>query len=152
MASARWEGREHLRPVPDKGIFIVLLIIFLVLLLLLVQVGLPNRYLTAQVGTDAQMGPRDDLPKPSRELARSRRALGNLQETLPIFLVLAVLSIVLGEQGWLSLFGAGLYFVARVLHAYCYMKGLTPWRSLSFLASLVGNVLLAIPLVPHIWS
>ena len=51
---------------PDKGIFIVLLIIFLVLLLLLVQVGLPNRYLTAQVGTDAQMGPRDDLPKPSR--------------------------------------------------------------------------------------
>ena len=42
--------------------------------------------------------------------------------------------------------------VARVLHAYCYMKGLTPWRSLSFLASLVGNVLLAIPLVPHIWS
>ena len=141
-----------MRPVPDKGIFIVLLVIFLVLLLLLVQVGLPNRYLTAQVGTDAQMGPRDDLPKPSRELARSRRALGNLQETLPIFLVLAVLSVVLGEQGWLSLFGAGLYFVARVLHVYCYMNGLTPWRSLSFLASLVGNVLLAIPLVPHIWS
>ena len=141
-----------MRPVPDKGIFIVLLIIFLVLLLLLVQVGLPNRYLTAQVGTDAQMGPRDDLPKPSRELARSRRALVNLQETLPIFLVLAVLSIVLGEQGWLSLFGAGLYFVARVLHVYCYMNGLTPWRSLSFLASLVGNVLLAIPLVPYIWS
>ena len=130
----------------------MLLIIFLVLLLLLVQVGLPSRYLTEQVGTEAQMGPRDNLPEPSRELARSRRALANLQETLPIFLVLAVLSIVLGEEGWLSVFGGGLYFVARVLHAYCYMKGLAPWRSVSFLAGLLGNLLLAIPLVPHIWS
>jgi uncharacterized MAPEG superfamily protein len=130
----------------------VLLIIFLVLLLLLVQVALPGRYLTAQVGTDAQIGPRDDLPKPSRDLARSRRALGNLQETLPIFLTLAVLSIVLGEQGWLSLAGAAIYFVARALHVYCYMKALVPWRSVSFLASLLGNLLLVIPLVPHLWG
>ncbi|KRA45740.1 hypothetical protein ASD80_05310 [Devosia sp. Root635] len=129
-----------------------MLIIFLVLLLLLVQVALPGRYLTAQVGSAGQMGPRDDLPKPSRDLARSRRALGNLQETLPIFLVLAVLSIVLGEQGWLSLAGGAIYFVARMLHAYCYMKGLVPWRSLSFLASLLGNLLLAIPLLPHLWG
>ncbi|KQX42539.1 hypothetical protein ASD04_00790 [Devosia sp. Root436] len=130
----------------------MLLIVFLVLLLLLVQVGLPGRYLTAQVGTEGQMGPRDDLPEPTRELARSRRALANLQETLPIFLTLAILSIVFGEQGWLSLVGGGIYFVARALHAYCYMKGLTPWRSLSFLASLAGNVLLALPLLPHLWG
>lgn len=130
----------------------MLLIIFLVLLLLLVQVGLPGRYLTEQVGTDAQMGPRDDLPEPTTELARSRRALANLQETLPIFLTLAILSIVLGEQGWLSLAGGVLYFVARTAHVYCYMRGLSPWRSLCFLASLVGNLLMAVPLVPHLWS
>lgn len=130
----------------------MLLIIFLVLLLLLVQVGLPGRYLSAQVGNDAQMGPRDDLPEPTRELARSRRALANLQETLPIFLTLAILSIVVGEQGWLSLVGAALYFVARSAHVYCYIRGLSPWRSLCFLASLVGNLLIAIPLVPHIWG
>ena len=130
----------------------MLLIIFLVLLLLLVQVALPGRYLTAQVGNEAQMGPRDDLPEPTRELARSRRALANLQETLPIFLALAILSIVLGEQGWLSLIGAALYFLARAVHVYCYIQALTPWRSLSFLASLAGNLLIAIPLVPHIWS
>lgn len=130
----------------------MLLVIFLVLLLLLAQVGLCSRYLVEQVGTETQMGPRDDLPAPSRALGRARRALANLQETLPVFLVLAVLSIVLGEQGWLSLAGAALYFVARVAHAYCYMRGLAPWRSLSFLASFLGNVLLAIPLLPHIWS
>ncbi|HTO28479.1 MAG TPA: MAPEG family protein [Devosia sp.] len=129
-----------------------MLLIFLVLFLLLVQVALPGRYLTEQVGNEAQIGPRDDLPEPSRDLGRSRRALANLQETLPIFLTLALLSIMLGEQGWLSLAGGTLYFLARVAHAYCYMRGLTPWRSVSFLASLLGNLLLGLPLLPHLWS
>ena len=130
----------------------MLLIIFLVLFLLLVQVGLPGRYLAKQVGNQTQMGPRDDLPEPTRELARSRRALANLQETLPMFLTLAVLSIVLGEQGWLSLAGAGLYLVARTAHVVCYMRGVSPWRSLSFLAGLIGIAVMVIPLMPHIWS
>lgn len=130
----------------------MLLIIFLVLILLLVQVVLPGRYLSAQVGNAVQTGPRDDLPEPTRALARSRRALGNLQETLPIFLTLAILSIVLGEQGWLSLAGGVVYFLARSGHVVCYMRGLSPWRSICFLLGLVGNVAMAIPLIPHIWS
>lgn len=130
----------------------MLLVIFLVLLLLMVQVFLPGRYLTAQVGTDAQMGPRDDLPEPTQELSRSRRALANFQETLPIFLVFAVLSVVLGEEGWLSLLGAALYFIGRVGHLYCYMQGLSPWRSFAFLGALIGTVLMAIPLLPYIWN
>src|SRR5690606_30701392 len=101
---------------------------------------------------EVQIGPRDDLPKPTRELGRARRALANLQETLPIFLSFAVLSIVLGEQGWLSLAGAGLYLLARIGHCYCYMRGLSPWRSICFLISLVGLLLLAIPLLPHLWG
>lgn len=130
----------------------MLLIIFLVLLLLLVQVQLPGKYLVDQVGAKAQMGPRDDLPEPTRELARSRRALANLQETLPVFLTLAILSIVLGEQGWLSLIGAAIYFLARSAHLYCYMKGLSPWRSICFLVALIGTLVMAIPLLPHIWG
>jgi uncharacterized MAPEG superfamily protein len=130
----------------------VLAVIFLVLLLLLVQTFLPGRYLSAQVGNNAQMGPRDDLPKPTRELARSRRALANFQETLPIFLVLAVLSIVLGEQGWLSVLGAAVYFLARASHLYFYMKGLSPWRSIAFLVALIGTLMMGIPLVLHLWG
>lgn len=130
----------------------MLLMILLVLLLLLVQVMLPGNYLTKQVGTQAQTGPRDNLPEPTVELARSRRALGNLQETLPVFLTLAILSLVLGEQGWLSLVGAGVYFVARSIYVVCYVRGLSPWRSICFMASLLGIVLLAIPVIPHIWA
>lgn len=130
----------------------MLLMIFLVLALLLVAVQLPGGYLTKQVGVEAQIGPRDDLPEPTQELARSRRALANLQETLPIFLTLAVLSIIYNEQGWLSLAGAGLYFLGRVAHLVCYMKALSPWRSVSFLVGLIGCAIMALPLLPHIWS
>jgi uncharacterized MAPEG superfamily protein len=130
----------------------MLLIIFLVLLLLLVQVQLPGKYLVDQVGVQAQIGPRDDLPEPSRELSRSRRALANLQETLPVFLTLAVLSIVLGEQGWISLVGAVLYLVGRCAHLVCYMRGLSPWRSVAFGMALLGAIIMAVPLVPHMWS
>lgn len=130
----------------------MLLIIFFVLVLLLVQVMIPGYYLTAQVGPQGQMGPRDDLPAPSQALGRSRRALNNLQETLPIFLTLAVLSIVLGEQGWLALLGAALYLLARVGHVVCYMAGLSPWRSVAFATGLVGLLVMALPLLPHIWS
>ncbi|UXN72626.1 MAPEG family protein [Devosia sp. A8/3-2] len=91
----------------------MLLMIFPVLALLVVAVQLPGSYLTKQVGVAAQIGPRDNLPEPTQELARSRRAPANLQETLPIFLTLAVLSIVHNEQSWVSLAGAGLYFLAR---------------------------------------
>lgn len=129
----------------------MLLLVFLVLLLLLIQVMLPGNYLTKQIGTAGQMGPRDNLPEPTIELSRARRALANLQETLPIFLTLAILSIVLGEQGWLSLIGAGLYLLGRVSHLVCYMRGLSPWRSVSFLVALIGCLLLALPLIPHIW-
>ena len=130
----------------------MLIVIFLVLALLFVQTMLPGRFLTEQVGTKAQMGPRDDLPAPTQDLARSRRALENLQETLPIFLTLAVLSIVLGEQGWLSLAGAGLYLVGRVAHVVLYMKGISPWRSFAYLAGLIGMAVMSVPLVPHIWG
>jgi uncharacterized MAPEG superfamily protein len=130
----------------------MLLMIFLVLLLLLVQVFLPGKYLTDQIGPQGQMGPRDDLPEPSRDLGRARRALANLQETLPIFLTLAILCIVYNEQGWLPLLGAVVYLVSRIAHVICYMRAFAPWRSIFFLLGLIGNGIMAIALLPHIWS
>jgi uncharacterized MAPEG superfamily protein len=135
-----------------KRMILMLLLIFLVLILVFVQTTLPGRYLTEQVGAEAQMGPRDNLPEPTTALARSRRALENLQETLPLFLTVAVLSVVLGEQGWVSLTGAAIYLVARISHVVCYMRGLSPWRSLSYVAGVLGIIIVAGPLIPHIWG
>tara|TARA_R110002124_G_scaffold63350_43_gene173548 strand:- start:14586 stop:14978 length:393 start_codon:yes stop_codon:yes gene_type:complete len=130
----------------------MLLLIFLVLLLLLVQVFMPGYFLTLQVGPEGQMGPRDNLPEPSVQLGRSRRALANLQETLPVFLALAILSIVLGEEGWVVLAGAALYLLGRMAHVVAYMAGLSPWRSICFTVALAGLLVMALPLAPHIWS
>jgi len=130
----------------------MLLIILLVLCLVFVQAMLPGRYLAEQVGAERQMGPRDELPEPSLELQRSRRALGNLHETLPIFLTLAILTIVFQEQGWISLAGGIVYLLARIAHLVCYMRGLTPWRSYAFGVSALGILLVAGPVVPHIWA
>ncbi len=130
----------------------MLLPIFLVLLLTLVQALLPGMYLSRQVGSSSQMGPRDDLPPPSQELARARRALANLHETLPVFLTLALLSLILGAQGWLSLLGAWVFLGARIAHVFCYIRGLSPWRSYAFGLASLGLVAMLVPLVPHLWS
>ncbi|WP_323013275.1 MAPEG family protein [Devosia sp.] len=127
----------------------MLLIIFFVLALTLVQALLPAAYLSRQLGSAAQMGPRDDLPPPSRELGRAQRALANLHETLPIFLTLAILSLLLEETGALSLAGGWIYLGARLAYVPCYLKGLTPWRSVCFTISMLGLLGLAAPLLVH---
>lgn len=121
------------------------------LVLLLVQGGLVGRLLDRQVGRKAQMGNRDALPEPTVDLARARRALANLQETLPVFLTLGVLLIVYRIEGWAVHLGGVLYVAGRVAHLVCYMQGLTPWRSLAFLVAMAGIFCLAAALVAGIW-
>lgn len=112
--------------------------LLLALLLLLIQGGLIGSLLTRQVGTAEQMGPRDALPEPSLELARARRALVNLQETLPIFLTVGLLLVFYGIDWWLVHLGGVLYLGGRVAHFISYMAGLTPWRSIAFGISMLG--------------
>lgn len=108
------------------------------LLLLLVQGGLIGSLLTKQVGSANQMGNRDDLPEPTVELGRARRAMTNLQETLPIFLTVGILLIVHGIDWWLVHLGALLYLAGRISHLICYMRGLSPWRSIAFGVAMAG--------------
>lgn len=130
----------------------MLIFIFLALALLVVQSLLPAYFLTREVGLEAHMGPRDALPPPGPARGRAERAFNNLRETLPVFLTLAVLSIVLGENGTLSLIGAVLYLLGRIAHAVCYQLALNPWRSYAYFLAMIGNGLVALPLLPHIWG
>lgn len=125
----------------------MLTLILLSLALLLVVSFLPGSYLARQVGPTTQMGPRDNLPEPTVELGRARRALANLQETLPIFLTLGILSIIYNEQGLLSIAGGVVYLVGRVAHVVCYIGGFSPWRSLAYSVATLGLLAMAFPLV-----
>lgn len=130
----------------------LILVILLVLVLLFVQAMLPGQLLVKQVGTEAQMGPRDNLPPPTPELARANNALRNLQETLPIFLTLAILSVVLGENGWMTIVGAWMYLIGRIAHFVCYMRGLSPWRSIAFVVAFLGLMLMGLPMLGQAWT
>jgi uncharacterized MAPEG superfamily protein len=130
----------------------LILVILLVLALLFIQAFLPGYLLVQQVGPEAQMGPRDNLPPPTPQLSRANNALRNLQETLPVFLTLAILSVVLGENGWMTLAGAWLYLAGRIGHVICYLRALSPWRSVAFMVAFAGLVLMGLPILAQAWA
>lgn len=124
--------------------------IFAALALLLFLAGLTGSLLTKQVGSADQMGTRDALPEPTVALGRARRALANFQETLPIFLTIALLIVFYRVGGWTVHVGGMLYVTGRLAHVYCYMKALSPWRSIAYLASMAGILLLVVALLGSI--
>ena len=52
----------------------------------------------------------------------------------------------------MALAGAAIYLLGRVGHVVSYMAGLSPWRSVCFSIGLLGLVLMALNLLPHIWA
>jgi len=129
----------------------MVLVILLVLALFVIQTFLPNRFRYASVKNMGQraalmLGPRDDPPPQTRLGARAERALANMQEALPVFLALALLNVILGS-GDLAMTGAVVFLVARVLYVPAYLAGIVGLRTLVWTASLVGLVMMLIPIL-----
>lgn len=129
----------------------MVLLILLVLALFVLQTLLPNRFRERPASGGGSMlaealGPRDDQPPLTRLGGRAARALANMQEALPVFLTLALLNLILGT-GDLAVTGATVFLVARVLYVPAYLAGITGVRTLIWLASLVGLVLMLIPIL-----
>ena len=89
------------------------------------------------------LGNRDQDPNGSIKYLRAKRAYANLQESLPIFLVLSVLGIVLD----INLESLMLYWlIARLVHVFAYVMGIALLRSASFIISAVILIMMAISL------
>jgi|TARA_B110000908_G_C10229205_1_gene439671 uncharacterized MAPEG superfamily protein len=86
---------------------------------------------------------RDEEVETSVTYKRIKRAAANLQETLPIFLTLALLSMIMdidntqAATAWLAL---------RLVHLACYSFGFAMLRSLSWVGSVVALVYMAMQL------
>jgi uncharacterized MAPEG superfamily protein len=129
----------------------MVLLILLVLALFVLQTLLPNRFrdrpATAGASVLAEaLGPRDDQPPLTRTGGRAERALANMQEALPVFLTLALLNLILGT-GDLATTGATVFLVARVLYVPAYLAGIVGVRTLIWIASVVGLVMMLIPIL-----
>ena len=77
-------------------------------------------------------------------VSRMHLATKNLQESLPIFFACAVLSIVMEADS----FSYGLaWLIFRIIYFLCYTYKLNPYRTISWLGSLVCLILMALNLI-----
>ena len=120
-----------------------LIYLALTLILAVVQIFLPATGRTLQFVSKWNAGPRDEtMPPVSPVTGRLERAQSNLYETLPLFIGAVLIAHVAGEDGFLTYWGATLYFWSRVVYVPLYAFGVTGVRSLAFLASLVGLLMI----------
>lgn len=112
------------------------------LVLALVQVFLPAFARTREFGLSWNAGARDKTPEAkSPVVGRLERAQANLFETLPLFIGAVLIAHVIGAAGALTLWGTALYFWARVVYVPLYALGVPYVRSLVWLISLAGLVM-----------
>jgi uncharacterized MAPEG superfamily protein len=121
------------------------------LVLALVQIMLPAMSRTRDFGPAWNAGPRDRDPgKVSPVTGRLLRAQANLFETLPLFAAAVLIAHVAGKEGPLTHWGAMLYFWGRVIYLPLYAAGVPYIRSLVWVASVAGLVMvIAAILLPH---
>lgn len=134
----------------------MVLIVLLVLALFVVQTILPNRFRErtpaggATTLSDSPLGPRDHQPPLTVVGARATRALANLQEALPVFLALALLNLILGTAAAMAITGGWIFLVARLLYVPAYLAGVPVVRTLIWVVSWVGLVMMLMPLLDRI--
>jgi len=118
------------------------------LVLALVQILIAAHARTRETGLAYNAGPRDAATAPVGKLAgRLKRAQSNLFETLPVFAAAVLIAHVAGREGSLSATGAWLYLIARVVYVPLYAAGIPYVRSLAWVVSMVGVLLVLLPLL-----
>lgn len=100
----------------------------------------------AQQGKAYSLGPRDEQKPLTGIPGRISRAFANYMQTFPFFAAAVLLAHVAGRHSWLTTWGVQLYFWARVAFIPLYASGTSGPRTVAFLVSLVGIVMILIAL------
>ena len=116
--------------------------------LLFVHIGLQSILATRELGSSWNAGPRDDSRKPEGKLAgRAERASLNFRETYPAFIALSVAQMLTGDPTDWGFYGGGLWLVMRIVYIPLYLGGVPYIRSLAWLGSVLGLVIMAFHLI-----
>lgn len=115
----------------------------LTVILGLVQVIATAQFFTAANGLPYGASPRDNPPPRRMSIygERLERATKNLLETFPFAAAAILIAHVAGRENALTNWGAALYFWGRLVYVPIYMAGISYVRTLVFLVSVVGIVL-----------
>jgi len=111
-------------------------------LLGLVHVFAAVRVKTRQYGTKWNMGARDEeLPPPQPIVGRLARAQANYFETFPIMAAAILIVTFVDRTDWLTEIGAITWLAARFVYLPLYAMGIPRVRTLVFLISVLGILL-----------
>lgn len=100
-----------------------------------------------QVGAMKLFSNRDDMPVFTGWGGRAVRAHKNMIENLLPFAALVLVAVAVGKTNNMTLLGAQLFFWGRLAYAVIYLAGVTYLRTLAWLVSVVGMVLIVLQLV-----
>lgn len=105
-----------------------------VLVLYLAQIYLSTAIYMPAEGIKQHMAGRDNLPEKGLYAGRAERALTNLKENLPFFLVPAILSLTIRDVNLgQAVLAAQIFFFARVGYLICYLLAVPVVRSVLYL-------------------
>jgi uncharacterized MAPEG superfamily protein len=109
--------------------------------------------LVAVVGTILYLGipkaadNRERLPELTGWAGRARRAHLNMIENMVLFAPLIIIADIAGRDNGMTQLGAQLFFWARLAYAVIYVVGIPYLRTLAWLVSVVGLVLIFLQLL-----
>ncbi len=102
---------------------------------------------TLRVGLPMLAGNREPVPAFGGWVGRAQRAHQNMLESLVLFAALVLIAVVTNKTNSTTLLGAQLFFWARLVYAFAYVGGI-PWlRTLVWLVSVIGLVLIFVQLL-----
>lgn len=112
------------------------------LLLLLILISAAGNM--RAMGPDWGVGNREEQASSAGWAGRAKRAYMNLLENLVIFGAFVLVAHLAGIHNSLTLWGAELFLVGRIVHAVTYLFGITflALRTLGYFAGVIGCVLL----------
>ncbi|HEY2873582.1 MAG TPA: MAPEG family protein [Reyranella sp.] len=98
------------------------------------------------VGLVTLAGNRDRLPEYTGFAGRAKRAHLNMIENMVLFSALVLIAAVAGKANATTAMGALIFFWARLVYAVIYLLGV-PWlRTLAWVVSVIGMIMIALQL------
>jgi uncharacterized MAPEG superfamily protein len=114
----------------------------------LVHIVLASHAASLQRGYRWTASARDEVVPALTGLAgRLDRALRNFIETFPLFAAAVLMAHIAGKHGWMTEWGAQLYFGARLVYLALYAAGVFLVRSLVWNVATLGIVLILLALI-----
>jgi uncharacterized MAPEG superfamily protein len=102
---------------------------------------------TGQYGSEWNVSARDAPMPPLKGVAgRLQRALHNFLETFPLFAAAVLVADATNRHTWMAVWGAQIYFYARVLYLPIYAAGIPVVRSVAWGVATLGIVMVLLAL------